>query len=310
MIFKIFLIFSYSGTDISAAQRTVIAGAVAKRLLVTSRNVARVVAHTSRPVAKNELFAGDTKVVRTSHNVPFRVGIANTKNPQVVSSISKLLVRSISDAKQSNKIPGHLPDHLVDYIIKNYISPENITSLWADYGRRFAMTSAEGEIVGTALVGSSPDTILYLDRLTHNVSSEEYPDFKPKDYHQIMNFCVKHELRRLGVGGLLINSIDKDYGDEFAGKGLWMRADPPWHNKLTGIGFKHDRSMDSFLDENTEKTLDMSHSDYNKKYDCTCEHPHPENPANLSLRDEKLVTQKLQYLSFTYDFASRYILPK
>jgi len=80
------------------------------------------------------------------------VGIVDVKHPGVAEAISKLLVRSISDAKQSNKIPGHLPDHLVDYVINNYIAPYKIASLWADYGKRFVMITMNGEIVGTVHV--------------------------------------------------------------------------------------------------------------------------------------------------------------
>lgn len=256
---------------------------------------------STRPFTK-DIFIGKTAVIGSPIN-PLRVGIVNANYPGVADVISGLLVRSISDSRESNKIPGHLPDHFVDYILKHYVAPDKITSLWADYGKRFAVLTMGGEIVGTVHVASSPDTILYYNRSTHNVPSSMFPGFKPEGYHHIMNLAVKHELRRLGLARLLMTTIAKHFHDILPGRGLWMRADPPWHDKLLGVGFKHDPSMDSFLDEEVERTLGMPHADYNKKYWCTCIHPNPGQPAMLLTRAQKLAKKKLQYVSCTYDFA-------
>lgn len=60
--------------------------------------------------------------------------------------------------------------------------------------------------------------------------------------------------------------------------------------------------MDTFLREDVGRTLGRSYRDYNKKYACDCVHPHPVKPDILSLRAERMTKEKLQYVSFTYDF--------
>jgi len=49
----------------------------------------------------------------------------------------------------------------------------------------------------------------------------------------------------------------------------------------------------------------MSHAEYNNKYGCNCSHPDPERPEKLLMRPERLAKEKLQYVSFTYDFVQK-----
>jgi len=69
--------------------------------------------------------------------------------------------------------------------------------------------------------------ILYYNRFIHNVPADKFPGFKPEGYHHIINLSVKHELRRLGLASLLINTIARYFHNMLPGRGLWMRADPP-----------------------------------------------------------------------------------
>lgn len=236
---------------------------------------------------------------------PLKVGIVNVDFPGVAESISDLLVKSISDARQTNATPGHLPDHLVDDVINQYISPEKVKTFWRYHGHRFAVMNSDGEIIGTIHLSIDKDTILYLNRWTNNVHASEQPGKKPDGYHQMMNLSVRHELRRARIASLMLDTITRHFRHLFNGKGIWMKADPPWHNKLVGLGFKHDPSMDSFSSREAEQTLGLPHSEYNSKYLCNCSSEHRQNPEALAKREEMVKTQKLKYFSFTRDFESR-----
>ncbi len=233
---------------------------------------------------------------------PLQIGIVNVDFPGVAEAISTLLIRSISDARQSNSRPGHLPDHLVEDVIRQYISPEKVKTFWRYHGHRFAVMNSKGEIVGTMLLGIDKETLIYLNRWKNNVPASEHPGVKPAGYHQMMNLSVRHELRRSKIASVMLDTITRHFRHLFNGKGIWMRADPPWHDKLAGLGFKHDPSMDSFLPENVESTLGLPHSQYNAQFRCSCHTDHPENPSALVAREAKAASQKLQYFSFTRDF--------
>jgi hypothetical protein len=246
-----------------------------------------------------------TPVTVDSEAGPLEIGIIDVDQPGVAEAISNLLVKSISDARQSNMRPGHLPDHLVDDVIRQYVSPEKVKTFWRHHGHRFAAINAAGEIVGTILLGIDKDTILYLNRWNNNVPAASFPRVKPEGYHQMMNLSVKHELRRSKIASVLLDSVTRYFRHLFNGKGIWMRADPPWHDKLAGLGFHHDPSMDSFLPEGVEHTLNLTHAQYNAQYRCSCHTDHAENPEALKSREQKWQTHKLQYFSFTRDFETR-----
>jgi thioredoxin reductase len=246
-------------------------------------------------------FVGPTVQIASSEG-PLELGVVDINYPGVAENVSQLLVRSISDARESNAIPGHLPDHLVDDVINQYISPEKVRSLWSDHGHRFAMMNSSGRIVGTVFIASDHRTILYVNRWNNNVPASSYPGIKPEGYHQMMNLSVQHELRREKLASLMMNVVIYNFRYLFNGKGIWMRADPPWHDKLTGLGFVHDPSMDSLLPEDSERTLGLPHFLFNQKYNCRCHSPHPEKPEALLVRADRLQREKLQYFSFTRDF--------
>ena len=247
-------------------------------------------------------FIGPTVMLNTSLG-PLELGVVDVEVSGVSEAISTLLVRSISDARESNQPPGHLPDHLVDDVIRQYVSPEKVRTLWSAHGFRFALMNELGEIIGSVLLGSDHRVILYVSRWANNVPTEEYPGLKPEGYHHMMNLSVKHELRRARIGTLMMDAIMQNYRSLFNGRGIWMRADPPWHDKLAGLGFVHDPSMDSFLPAASERTLNLPHADYNQKYACHCEAPFPAKPRALAERAGHMAHAKIQYFSFTRDFA-------
>src|SRR5436190_24275189 len=103
---------------------------------------------------------------------PLLLGIVDASFPGVAAGISRLLFRSIGDARSSHG--GHLPEWLVDDIERNYISPEKVATLWAPFGHRFVVLYAN-EIVGTVHITKDHDTIFTIDRERINVSARDYP---------------------------------------------------------------------------------------------------------------------------------------
>lgn len=213
------------------------------------------------------------------------LGVADAEVPGVAEGVSRLLHRSIQDARA--EAGGHLPSWLVDDIERNYISPEKVRTLWAATGHRFALRRA-GEIVGTIHVAKSDRTILTVDRTILNVDESEHPGFKPPRHHHVVNISVLHELRRARLGTLMVDGIVRHFRHLFSGVGLWVRADPPWHPGLAGLGFVHDPALDVFLPASVERTADLPHPVFNQRYACTCRPRRPE-----------LDTHKLQYVSMT-----------
>src|SRR5688572_1363898 len=120
-------------------------------------------------------FVGDPAEIGSPLG-PLLLGIVDAKYPGVAAGISRLLFRSIGDARASRG--GHLPEWLVDDIGRNYISPEKVATLWAPFGHRFCVLY-ENEIVGTVHITKEHDTIFTIDRVRLNVSARDYPDFKP-----------------------------------------------------------------------------------------------------------------------------------
>lgn len=222
---------------------------------------------------------------------PLALGIVDPFAVGVAEGISTLLMRSIQDARAENG--GHLPGWLVDDIERNYISPAKIRSLWAETGHRFVVTLAD-EIVGTIHVAKRHDIILTIDRVRVNVPAADFPHFKPEGFHHVVNISVRHELRRAKVATAMVDGIVTSFRDTFEGEGLWVRADPPWHPGLAGLGFVHDPSMDVFLPEDVARTADLPHPIFNRRYACDC--PAPPERARL------METKKLQYVSMARRF--------
>lgn len=222
------------------------------------------------------------------------LGVVDPSVPGVAEGISTLLMRSIQDARAEND--GHLPGWLVDDIERNYISPAKIRGLWAATGHRFVVVLA-GEIVGTIHVAKRHDIILTVDRVRVNVPAADFPGFKPEGLHHVVNVSVRHELRRAKIGTAMVDGIVASFRDRFDGEGLWVRADPPWHASLAGLGFVHDPAFDVFLPETAERTAGLPHDVFNRRYGCTCPAP-PE-------RTRLMETKKLQYVSMARRFDAR-----
>lgn len=68
-------------------------------------------------------FIGDA-VVLPSALGPLELGIVDPHHPGVAEAVSRLLFRSIQDARETRG--GHLPEWLVEDIQNNYISPEKV----------------------------------------------------------------------------------------------------------------------------------------------------------------------------------------
>lgn len=216
------------------------------------------------------------------------LGVVNADVPGVAEGVSRLLNRSIQDARA--EAGGHLPSWLVNDIERNYISVEKVRTLWAATGHRFVLRLGE-EIVGTIHVAKHESMILTVDRHIINVDESAHPGFKPPRHHHVVNISVKHELRRAKLGTLMVDGIIEHFRHLFSGIGLWVRADPPWHPGLAGLGFVHDPSLDVFLPPSVERTADLPHPEFNARYACPCGPRRPETD-----------THKLQYVSMTRAF--------
>src|SRR4051794_9813268 len=239
------------------------------------------------------VFVGDTVSWSCKAAGDVEVGVVDASLPGVAEGISRLLVRSIQDAR--SQAGGHLPGWLVDDIERNYISPERVRTLWAATGHRFAMLAGT-EIVGTVHVARRHDVILTADRWRNNVSAADLPGLGPPRHHQVVNVSVLHELRREGLAARLFDAVTTSFRHLFDGDGLWVRADPPWHPWLARLGFLHDPSFDVFLPESVERTSGLPHCAFNMLHACACE------GAHASARTHAMRSQKLQYVSFTRTF--------
>lgn len=234
---------------------------------------------------------------------PLLLGVVDPDAGGVAESVSWLLFRSIRDALGS--LGGHLPDWLVDDIRHNYISPEKVRTLWAANGYRFGLLRADtGEMIGTIFIARSHESILTVNRDINNVWARDYPGFKPEGAHHVVNISVQHELRRARLGRQLVDGILRHFLDLFDGNALWVRADPPWHAGLLGLGFSHDPSMDIFLPASVERTRDLPHAEFNALYACDCVCPEPAKPVFLGERARLLQTEKLQYVSMLRPFVA------
>lgn len=239
------------------------------------------------------IFVGDTVSWSSGAAGEVTLGVVDATRPGVAEGISRLLVRSIQDAR--SEAGGHLPGWLVDDIERNYIAPEKVRTLWAATGHRFALV-AGAAIVGTVHVARRHDVVLTADRTRNNVPAAELPGLKPEGYHQVVNVSVLHELRRAGLAARIFDEVTTTFRSLFDGVGLWVRADPPWHSWLARLGFAHDPSFDVFLPATVERTAGLPHAAFNVLHACACDGAHAET------RSEAMTSKKLQYVSFTRAF--------
>jgi hypothetical protein len=168
------------------------------------------------------------------------LGIVSGRVPDIATSVSSILCRSLEDAKYTNG--GHLPPEVVERVQLEIISPFGIAHLWGVTGHRFVLSrpanSGMREIIASILVGRSKDTIFFLtgryNNLQHSMMKQTvdlnqpndsdpnqkwfdrfaFPDievFKPKIYHQIANFVVNKECREKGIARFLIENIVRYY---------------------------------------------------------------------------------------------------
>jgi hypothetical protein len=168
------------------------------------------------------------------------------------------------------------------------VSPLAISNLWGKSGYRFVLSRSVGhnkrEIIGTALISNSKDTLFFFTSRYHNLRHSmmetdldlnnkwfkkfDFPDiklYKPPMCNQLANFTVeKIDCRGLGLGKLLINSIIKNYSIDYitknsveichsqpfiCGKGIFQIADPSWLPVMEKIGFNRRLGAESFYIE-------------------------------------------------------------
>lgn len=240
------------------------------------------------------IFVGETVSWSCAAAGDVELGVVDASLPGVAEGISHLLVRSIEDAR--SEVGGHLPGWLVDDIRRNYVAPDKVRTLWADFGHRFALLAGT-RIVGTVHVARRHGVILTADRTRNNVPAAELPGLKPDRHHQVVNVSVLHELRRAGLAARMFDAVTRSFRHLFDGDGLWVRADPPWHPWLARLGFVHDPSFDVFLPDTVERTSGLPHAAFNLLHACACPGAHD------AARMEAMTTKKLQYVSFTRPFA-------
>lgn len=244
-------------------------------------------------VLSRSIFVGDTVCWSCEAAGEVELGVVDVSVPGVAEGISRLLVRSIQDAREG--AGGHLPGWLVDDIERLYISAERVRTLWAATGHRFAILAGT-EIVGTVHVARQDDVILTADRLRNNVAAADHPGVKPERHHQVVNVSVLPELRRAGLAARMFDAVTTTFRHLFGGDGLWVRADPPWHPWLARLGFVHAPSFDVFLPETVERTSGLPHGAFNLLHACACD------GAHASARRLAMESQKLQYVAFTRAF--------
>ena len=221
------------------------------------------------------------------------LGVVNTmNNVTIAKAVSSLLSRSVELAK--DELGGYLPSDIVMRAQLEYVSPLAISNLWGKSGYRFVLSRSVGhnkrEIIGTALVANSKDTLFFFTSRYHNLRHSmietdldlsnkwfkrfDFPNvksYKLPMYNQLANFAVERiDCRGLGLGKLLINSIIKNYSMEYikknsveiehsqpfiCGKGLFQIADPSWLPVMTKIGLQRRLGAESFYIETENEPL-------------------------------------------------------
>lgn len=172
------------------------------------------------------------------------LGIISSQVPEVAKAVSSVLTCSLEDAKYTTG--GYIPPEVVERIQLDVISPFGVAYLWGVTGHRFIVSrsadSGKREIIGSALIGRSKDTIFFLtgryNNLRHSTIKQAvdltqpdgsnpsqkwfdrfaFPDldrFKPSFYHQIANFVVAKYCRRQGLAKFMIENIVKYYSRDY-----------------------------------------------------------------------------------------------
>lgn len=233
-------------------------------------------------------------------NDELELGIVDTKkHVEVAKAVSSLLSRSIDNAKDI--YGGYLPPQVVERAQLEYVSPYAISNLWGKSGYRFVLSrkvnNAIREIIGTALVANSKDTLFFFTNKYNNVKYStikqnvdfdlsvdgkhrwfdkfdmpEIEAYKPNGCNQLANFAVERiSCRGIGLGKLLISEIIKNYAIYYpkvniqhsqpliCGKGLFQIADPSWRKYMLDIGFKLRYGAETFyLDKEWDKLLPVT----------------------------------------------------
>lgn len=233
-------------------------------------------------------------------NDELELGIVDTKNHvELAKAVSSLLSRSIDNAKDI--YGGYLPSQIVERAQFEYVSPYAISNLWGKSGYRFVLSRKVNnvirEIIGTALVANSKDTLFFFTNKYNNLKYStikqnidfdlcvdskhkwfdkfdmpEIQDYKPNGCNQLANFAVeKINCRGIGLGKLLISEIIKNYAiycpkanirhsqPLICGKGLFQIADPSWKKYMLDIGFKLRYGAETFyLDKEWDKLLPVT----------------------------------------------------
>lgn len=228
-------------------------------------------------------------------NDELELGIVDTKkHVEVAKGVSSVLSRSIDRAKDI--YGGYLPSRIVDRAQLEYVSPYSISHLWGKSCYRFVLTRKINtdirEIIGTALISNSEDTLLFFTNKYNNLKPStlkedvdfdlsvdgkhrwfdkfdmpNIEDYKPEGCHQLANFAVETvNCRGAGLGKLLISEIVKNYASSHLkgqiqhsqplihGKGLFQIADPSWRKYMINVGFKLRHGAETFyLDREWDK---------------------------------------------------------
>jgi hypothetical protein len=106
----------------------------------------------------------------------------------------------------------------------------------------------------------------------------------------------------------MVDAIVSRFGRRFAGRGLWVRADPPWHAGLAGLQFAHDPARDVFLPASTQRTAGLPHAQFNARYACDC----PIADGASASHAQAMASEKLQYVSMArpFELAPRVQVPR
>jgi len=207
-----------------------------------------------------------------------------------------MLKKSTEEFKASKG--GHIPDWIVKKIIhKYYTSKESIKKTFKDTGYRFALMK-KNKPIATILISKSINTIFAINSKNLNAKQKDYPNAYPKGYHCAINLVTDIKIRKKGLAKILLKKIYEEYSPLLKGKGIWMRADPPYHDAYVKLGFKHRTKYDVFLPKDVElpKTF-SSTKEFNKKYICNCK--------RNKKQKEFSKTRRYKYSIFTLEFPKR-----
>lgn len=210
--------------------------------------------------------------------------------------INQVLTEASAMFKESNG--GHVPDDIVTNIVhRQYTSMESITRTFCETAYRFVVIdNARNELIGTLLVGRCADTILVKDSRNINVSTAQYRGFSPENYHHAFNFAINMRYRNQNYATYLLSEIQKKYRSLFSGQGMWIHAEPPWHEVFTRMGFHHAIEYDQFFFEDVELPRSApTIRAFNNPFICDCE----KSEDHLACLEK----YKYKYQVFTMEFA-------